>query len=147
MRALTGKAGFDPPAASKTSVRQRIVDLELMATAALAVSLVVALTVVSIEIARADALGASSPLRQTAADCSRWPCSSVWSWQAWAGLPRSSRMIERRRTNRRTPAGGYRGGHRSLLRCYCALMPAAFTIGHHFSVSAIWYARRPSGVC
>ena len=30
---------------------------------------------------------------------------------------------------------------------YCNLMPAALMIGHHFSISALWKAASPSGVC
>ncbi len=30
---------------------------------------------------------------------------------------------------------------------HCAVMPAALMIGHHFSISALWNARRNSGVC
>jgi hypothetical protein len=56
MDELAGSVGFDHPIAGKTFLSRRIVAVELMATAALAVSLVVAVTAVSIGIARADTL-------------------------------------------------------------------------------------------
>src|SRR6185503_850156 len=37
--------------------------------------------------------------------------------------------------------------NRGLTPNYSALMPAALIIGHHFSISALWNAARPSGVC
>jgi len=52
-----GKVGFASPATSKF-VRRRHAAIELMATVALAVSLIVAVTAVSIGAARAQVLGA-----------------------------------------------------------------------------------------
>jgi hypothetical protein len=56
MDAQPGRVGFDPPIAGQTFLNRRVVAVELMTTAALAVSLVVAVTAVSIGIARADTL-------------------------------------------------------------------------------------------
>jgi hypothetical protein len=47
MAELTGKPGFAPPRAEKTLSKSRAVGLELIATVALTVSLVVAATAVS----------------------------------------------------------------------------------------------------
>jgi len=58
MRAPTGKTGFNHPTSCRSLLKQRIVSIELMATAALAVSLVIAMTAVTIGIARADTIGA-----------------------------------------------------------------------------------------
>jgi len=55
MTALTGKVGFASPIAETQSTRRRILGVELFATAALAVSLIVAATAVSIGVARAQA--------------------------------------------------------------------------------------------
>jgi hypothetical protein len=55
---LTDQVGFAPPTARRRAVRRRFALAELIATIALAVCLVVALTVVSIGMARADALTA-----------------------------------------------------------------------------------------
>ena len=48
MAELTGSPGFAPPRAGKTSLTRRAFALELIATAALTVSLVVAATAVSL---------------------------------------------------------------------------------------------------
>jgi len=48
MAELTGSPGFAPPRAGKTSLKRRALALELIATAALTVSLVVAATAVSL---------------------------------------------------------------------------------------------------
>ena len=54
-----GKVGFASPAADNKFVKRRRHDaIELMATAALAVSLIIAVTAVSIGAARAQVLGA-----------------------------------------------------------------------------------------
>jgi hypothetical protein len=55
---LTGKAGFTSPIVDKTFSKRRNFRVELFATVALAVSLVIAVTAVSIGMARAQALGA-----------------------------------------------------------------------------------------
>jgi hypothetical protein len=47
MAELTGKPGFAPPRAEKTRSKSRAIGLELIATVALTVSLVVAATAVS----------------------------------------------------------------------------------------------------
>lgn len=59
MTELTGKPGFAPPCAENTRTKRRAVALELIATAALTVSLVVAATAVSLgnrSLARGEAL-------------------------------------------------------------------------------------------
>ena len=53
-----GKVGFASPAVDSKSVKRRHAAIELIATAALAVSLIVAVTAVSIGAARAQVLGA-----------------------------------------------------------------------------------------
>ena len=53
---LTGKVGFASPIAEKSLSRRRTRGVELIATLALAVSLIVAATAVSIGMARAQAL-------------------------------------------------------------------------------------------
>jgi hypothetical protein len=54
MTELTGQAGFGSPIAEKTFSKRRRAGVELIATVALAVSLVVAATAVSIGMARAQ---------------------------------------------------------------------------------------------
>jgi hypothetical protein len=56
MTELTGKAGFASPTVGRKVTRCRILGVELFATLALAVSLLVAATAVSIGVARAQAL-------------------------------------------------------------------------------------------
>jgi hypothetical protein len=56
MTALTGMVGFASPVSDKTLSRRRRLGIELIATLALAVSLIVAATAVSIGMARAQAL-------------------------------------------------------------------------------------------
>jgi hypothetical protein len=56
MTELTGMVGFASPVSEKTSSRRRRLGIELIATLALAVSLIVAATAVSIGMARAQAL-------------------------------------------------------------------------------------------
>jgi hypothetical protein len=58
MPELTGKVGFASPTAEKKFSKRRIAGVELIATVALAVSLVIAATAVSIGMARAQTLGA-----------------------------------------------------------------------------------------
>jgi hypothetical protein len=58
MTALTGMVGFASPVSEKTLSRRRRLGIELIATLALAVSLIVAATAVSIGMARAQALHA-----------------------------------------------------------------------------------------
>ncbi len=58
MTGLTGKVGFASPIAEKAIAKRRRVGVELFATLALAISLVVAATAVSIGMARAQALHA-----------------------------------------------------------------------------------------
>ncbi len=53
-----GKVGFASPAVDSKSVKRRHVAIELIATVALAVSLIIAVTAVSIGAARAQVLGA-----------------------------------------------------------------------------------------
>lgn len=60
MTELTGQVGFASPATEKKSCKRRSTGIELFATVALAVSLVIAATAVSIGMARAQALGAVS---------------------------------------------------------------------------------------
>jgi hypothetical protein len=52
---LTGKAGFASPIADKTFAKRRRAGVELFATLALAISLVIAATAVSIGVARTQA--------------------------------------------------------------------------------------------
>jgi hypothetical protein len=52
---LTGKVGFASPVSEKILLRRTILRVELIASAALAVCLIVALTAVSIGMARAQA--------------------------------------------------------------------------------------------
>jgi hypothetical protein len=58
MTELTGQAGFGSPIAQKTFSKRRRAGVELFATVALAISLVVAATAVSIGMARAQCGGA-----------------------------------------------------------------------------------------
>jgi hypothetical protein len=58
MTDLNGKVGFASPAANTTFIRHRHAGVELIATIALAVSLVIAATAVSIGATRAQVLGA-----------------------------------------------------------------------------------------
>jgi len=58
MTELTGQAGFASPIAEKNFAKRRRAGVELFATLALAVSLLVAATAVSIGMARAQALHA-----------------------------------------------------------------------------------------
>jgi len=60
MTELTGQVGFASPIAEKKLSKRRRVGVELLATVALAVSLIIAATAVSIGMARAQALGAVS---------------------------------------------------------------------------------------
>jgi len=53
---LTGQAGFASPIAENALSRRRILGIELIATLALAVSLIIAATAVSIGMARAQSL-------------------------------------------------------------------------------------------
>ena len=55
MTELTGKVGFASPVSKKPLSRRRILRVELFATVALAISLIVAVTTVSIGMARAQA--------------------------------------------------------------------------------------------
>jgi hypothetical protein len=55
MTELTGKAGFASPIVQRRLTRRRILGVELIATLALTVSLIVAATAVSIGVARAQA--------------------------------------------------------------------------------------------
>jgi hypothetical protein len=55
MTDLTGKAGFGSPITEKTFAKRRRLGVELFATLALAVSLMIAATAVSIGVARAQA--------------------------------------------------------------------------------------------
>jgi hypothetical protein len=56
MTELTGKVGFASPISEKVLSRKRTLGLELIATVALAVSLIVAATAVSFGVARAQSL-------------------------------------------------------------------------------------------
>jgi hypothetical protein len=56
MTELTGKVGFASPVSEKRLTRRRILGVELIATAALAVCLIIAVTAVSIGMARAQPL-------------------------------------------------------------------------------------------
>ena len=56
MTELTGEIGFTSPMTEKTFSKRRRAGVELMATIALAISLVIAATAVSIGMARAQAL-------------------------------------------------------------------------------------------
>jgi prepilin signal peptidase PulO-like enzyme (type II secretory pathway) len=56
MTELTGKVGFASPVSTKRITRCRIVGVELIATMALVVCLIIAATAVSIGMARAQAL-------------------------------------------------------------------------------------------
>jgi len=56
MTTLTGKAGFATPTAENSLSRKRIAGVELFATLALALSLIVAATAVSFGVARAQSI-------------------------------------------------------------------------------------------
>jgi hypothetical protein len=58
MTELTGKVGFASPRTEQKFSKRRSAGIELLATVALAVSLLIAATAVSIGMARAQALGA-----------------------------------------------------------------------------------------
>jgi hypothetical protein len=68
MTALTGKVGFASPISEKVSSRKSTLGIELIATLALAVCLIIAATAVSIGMARAQSLAALRTIRA--------PCSS-----------------------------------------------------------------------
>ncbi len=55
MTELTGKVGFASPVSEKRLTRRRTLGVELIATVALAVCLIIAVTAVSIGVARAQA--------------------------------------------------------------------------------------------
>jgi hypothetical protein len=59
MTELTGMVGFASPVSEKRFCRRRLVGIELLATVALAISLVIAATAVSIGMARAQSSGGS----------------------------------------------------------------------------------------
>jgi hypothetical protein len=56
MTELTGKVGFASPVSERKSSRRRILGVELIAAGALAVCLIIAVTAVTIGMARAQAL-------------------------------------------------------------------------------------------
>jgi len=58
MTELTGTVGFASPNTARTFSKRRILGIELLATVALAISLIIAATAVSIGMARAQALHA-----------------------------------------------------------------------------------------
>ncbi len=60
MTPLTGKVGFASPTTEQNFSKRRYAGIELLATVALAISLIIAATAVSIGMARAQALGAVS---------------------------------------------------------------------------------------
>jgi len=60
MTELTGKVGFASPISAKRLTRRRILGVELIATAALVISLIIAATAVSIGMARAQAFAGGS---------------------------------------------------------------------------------------
>ena len=60
MTELTGKVGFASPVTEQSFSKRRHAGIELLATVALAISLVIAATAVSIGMARAQAIGAVS---------------------------------------------------------------------------------------
>jgi hypothetical protein len=59
MTELAGNVGFASPMTARKFTRRRILGVELLATAALAISLIVAATAVSIGMARAQMLHAA----------------------------------------------------------------------------------------
>jgi len=66
MTALTGKVGFASPISQKALSKKRTLGVELIATLALAVSLIIAATAVSFGVARAQSLAI---VRHTNANC------------------------------------------------------------------------------
>ena len=60
MTPLTGKVGFASPTTEQNFSKRRYAGIELLATVALAISLIIAATAVSIGMARAQAIGAVS---------------------------------------------------------------------------------------
>jgi hypothetical protein len=62
MTALTGKVGFASPISEKISSRKSTLGVELIATLALAVCLIIAATAVSIGMARAQSLVSLRPI-------------------------------------------------------------------------------------
>jgi hypothetical protein len=75
MAELTGMVGFASPVSEKKLSRRRRIGVELFATVALAISLIVAATAVSIGMARAQALAQSTRAvvhRAAAPHCSVW---------------------------------------------------------------------------
>jgi hypothetical protein len=80
MTALTGKVGFASPISEKVSSRKSILGIELIATLALAVCLIIAATAVSIGMARAQSISmagancyAHTALRPTHESCVQSP--------------------------------------------------------------------------
>jgi hypothetical protein len=63
MTELTGKVGFASPIAEQAFSKRRNAGVELIATVALAISLVIAATAVSIGMARAHAPAQSATIR------------------------------------------------------------------------------------
>jgi hypothetical protein len=66
MTALTGKVGFASPISEKSLSRKRTAGVELIATLALAFSLIVAATAISFGVARAQS---AVPIRTTVTVC------------------------------------------------------------------------------
>ncbi len=66
MTALTGKVGFASPNSEKSLSRKRTAGIELIATLALAFSLIVAATAVSFGVARAQS---AAPIKTTLTAC------------------------------------------------------------------------------
>ena len=73
MTALTGKVGFASPISEKSLSRKRTAGVELIATLALAFSLIVAATAVSFGVARAQS---AVPVRTTLTVCGAHPTAS-----------------------------------------------------------------------
>jgi len=64
MAELTGAHGFAPPMTGRTTSRRRNAGIELIATLALAISLMIAATAVSIGMARAQATPHFPPAKE-----------------------------------------------------------------------------------
>jgi hypothetical protein len=98
MTELNGKVGFASPAANNTFIRRRHAGVELIATVALAISLVIAATAVSIGATRAQVLGAVGNSRDASLALAAFLGLVMASIAGMGGL---TAMAARNRTARR----------------------------------------------
>jgi hypothetical protein len=98
MTELNGKVGFASPAANNKFIRRRRAGVELIATVALAVSLVIAATAVSIGATRAQVLGVVGNSREASLALAALFALALAGVTGLGGL---TAMAARNRTSRR----------------------------------------------